>query len=202
MKPPKQRSRLGFTLVEMLMSVGCGSLILAAVVTAGVAMQRSYGAIESYSTAEADQLRVLDYIAMDCRRATIGTLSGLTGNTPALDNGSWISGSWVHDATQPLTLILTLPVYYDSSNNYQPITPTLTSGALSYGSGGITVTYQKSGTNFNRSVKIGNTLYTTAIAKNVSSFTVADSNLATSNGTISCSLMFFPTFLRNRGSGT
>src|SRR4029077_4869723 len=40
----------GFTLVEMMMSLGCGSLILAAVVTAGVALQRSYAAVELYST--------------------------------------------------------------------------------------------------------------------------------------------------------
>src|SRR5207245_4563681 len=70
MKIPTTMSLAAFTLVEMLVSVACSSIILAAVVTAGVALQRSFAAVEAYSISEGDQLRVQDYIAMDCRRAT------------------------------------------------------------------------------------------------------------------------------------
>ncbi len=88
MKSTGRNIRHAFTLVEMMMTVGCGSLMLAAVTTAGVALQRSFAAVEGYSVAEGDQLRVLDYIAMDCRRG----LSASVANN---------------------TLTVTVPVYYD-----------------------------------------------------------------------------------------
>src|SRR6266446_5872116 len=113
-----KKIRRAFTLVEMMLSVGCGSLILAAVVTAGVCLQRSFAAVEGYSTAESDQLRVLDYIAMDCRRAISGTVSGLSNPTPQIATGSWVQSggtwSWVPAVSGPTTLILSLPAYYDS----------------------------------------------------------------------------------------
>ena len=201
----------GFTLAEMMMSVGCGSLILAAVVTAGVALQRSYAAVELYSTTEGDQLRVLDYIAMDCRRATSGQLVTSTGTltTPAVDEGSWINGTWTPDPSGPTTLLLSLPVYYNSSSSNAAYQPTLaTGGVLSYGSGSVTIIYQRSGSNFTREVVIKNSSgtvtsdTTSTIARNVTSFTVTPIDQGSTNGTLSCNIMFFPNFLRNSGSGT
>ena len=163
-----------------MVSVGCGSILLAAVMIASVALQRSFAAVQAYSSSEGDQLRVLDYIAMDSRRALSGTI---TNNT----------------------LVLTLPVYYDSSASYVPVTPTLTSGVVSYGSGSVTVTYAQSGNNFNRNVVVKNAAgtvtsnTTTAIATNVASFTVTPQDWTSS---MSCSIMFFPTFKYQAGSGT
>lgn len=171
-----------FTLVEMLMSIGCGSLILAALVTAGVGLQRSFVAVEGYSTAEGDQLRVLDYIAMDCRRATAASV---TNNI----------------------LSLTLPVYYNSSSSNTPYAPTLTSGALSYGSGTVTITYQQSGSNFTREVVIKNgsgTIIsdsTSTIAKNVATFHVTPLDQGSTNGTANCTITFSPTFTDQAGPG-
>lgn len=169
--------RHAFTLVEMMLAVGCGSMVLAAVLAAGVALQRSFAAVEGYSIAEGDQLRVLDYIAMDCRRA----LSASVANN---------------------TLTLTVPVYYDSTS--APTTPTLTNGAVSYGTGTITITYSQSGSNFNRHIVVadsgGTTTsdVTTAIATNVSSFTVAPQDLTSS---VSCSITFSPRFTYLPGPG-
>jgi hypothetical protein len=183
MKIFANKRRSAFTLAEMLMSIGCGSLILAAVVTAGVAMQRSFAAVEVYSTAEDDQLRVLDYVAMDCRRATAASV---TSNV----------------------LSLTLPVYYNAGSSNTPYAPTLTSGALSYGSGSVTVNYQQSGKTFTREVVIKNSSGTTTsdntstIARNVSSFTVTPLDQGSTNGTVTCSIMFFPSFTHMMGSGT
>ena len=179
-----KRNRAGFTLVEMMTSVGCGSIIIAAILTASVSLQRSFAALESYSTIEGDQLRVLDYIAMDCRRATSATVT----------NG---------------VLTLTLPVYYNSSSNptYQPITPTLNNGVVTYGSGKVLVSYAQSGKNFNREVQVQNASgtvlsdVTTPIARNVSTFTVNPIEQSNPWSTISCSIMFFPTFTQNTGSG-
>src|SRR5690242_18058924 len=80
MKVRETKMCAGFTLAEMLVSVGCGTLILAAIIATGVSLQKSYSALDGYSTAEGDQLRVLDYIAMDCRRAISATVSSVTVN--------------------------------------------------------------------------------------------------------------------------
>jgi hypothetical protein len=173
----RMKPSAAFTLVEMMMSLGCGSMILAAVMIAGVALQRSFAAVEGYSVAEGDQLRVLDYIAMDCRRALSAAVSGNT-------------------------LTLKLPVFYDGSNNV--IGPTLTNGAITYGSGTVTVIYAKSGSDFNREVVIkdsGGTVTsdtTTPIAKNVSTFTVSPYDLTSS---LSCSITFNPSFTYLPGPG-
>jgi Tfp pilus assembly protein PilW len=177
MKIFRKKTCAAFTLAEMMMSVGCGSLILAAVVSAGVAMQRSFAAVEGYSLAEGDQLRVLDYIAMDSRRATAASVSGNV-------------------------LSLTLPVYYNAGNSNTPYPPTLTSGALSYGSGSVTISYQQSGSNFTRSVTVnGGATTTSTIAKNVSTFTVTPVDQGGTNGTVTCSITFSPTFTHLVGPG-
>ena len=216
MKLLKRRNALGMTVAEMMVSVGCGSIILAAVVVAGVALQRSFGAVENYSISEGDQLRVLDYIALDCRRAIKGTVG--TINTPAIANGSWTGGTWVNqpysrtggswttDSTKPSVLLLTLPVFYASGTG-SIYTPALNGGTLSYGSGSVTVCYYQdsSDSTFKREVVIQDSSGTvtsdtiTPIARNVASFTVTNQDLTS---TISSTIMFFPTFKYTSGSGT
>ena len=179
------KAHLGFTMLELMMSLSCGTFILAAVVAASVSLQKSFSAMQSYSTIEGDQLRVLDYIAMDSRRAT----------TASANNGA---------------LTLTLPVYYNSSSSpaYQAYTPTISNGLITYGSGSVQITYAQSGTNFTREVKVLNSAggtvsdQTTPIARNVSTFTVNPIVQSNPWATVSCNIMFFPTFLRNTGSGT
>lgn len=215
MKKPLLHALAGTTLVDMMVSAAAGSIILAAILTAGVALQRSFMAVEAYSTAGGDQLRVLDYVALDCRRAMSATVSGLTGTTPQIAQGSWVNtggtsstvngvttitggtGQWVASANDPTTLILSLPPYYDSANNYAPLNPTLTSGAINYGSGSVIVIYYQSGNNFNRRVVIQNAAGTTVsdkttpIATNVSTFTVTSRDLTSS---VSCAITFSPKF--------
>ena len=194
MKISAQRKYLGFTLAEMIVSVGCGALILAAVVAAGVSLQRSYAAVEAYSNTEGDQLRVLDYIAMDCRRATSAAVTTVS-NIPVLT--------------------LTVPAFYDPCNNNVPVAPVLSSGVVTYKAGNnidcasatntsVTIKYTQTGSDFTREVISQNSDgttsdVTTAIAKNVSTFTVSATDLT---NWVTCSIMFFPTFLHNAGSGT
>jgi type II secretory pathway component PulJ len=184
----------GFTLIEMMLSVACSSLILAAVITAGVALQRSFAAVEAYSISEGDQLRVQDYIAMDCRRAIDATV----------DNGAWTNSggtySWVSNPSGPVTLMLTVPSYYDGSGNVQA--PSFAaSSAVQYGTGGTTtISYYMSGSNFTRQVGTNPTQCGTgvawtncskAIATNVNSFSVTPTDLTT---TVRCSVTFAPRF--------
>ena len=173
-----KKIRPAFTLVEMMLSVGCGSLILGAVLTAGVCLQRSFAAVEGYSMAEGDQLRVLDYIAMDCRRA----LSASVANN---------------------VLTLTVPTYYQAGGTPYPPTFTTGTSAIQY-NGGVTYTiqYSQSGSSFVR--KVGPTAtwptgnVTTAIATHVSSFTVTPQDLTS---TVSCSITFSPRFVFLPGPG-
>lgn len=175
MKLTRFHKRRGFSLIETLMAMGCGSFILAAVLTAGTALQRSFMAVEGYSIAEGDQLRVADYIALDCRRAISGTVANNI-------------------------LTLTLPTYYDNSGN--PITPTFdASGDIHYGSGTVLVRYYAQGSNFIREVTpsgIGSTANLTTIATNVDSFNVTPQDLTSS---VTCTITFAPRFVYLVGPG-
>jgi Tfp pilus assembly protein PilW len=168
----------GFTLVEMLMTLACSSIVLTALVLGGVALQHSFAALEGYSIAEGDQLRVSDYIAMDVRRALTASV----------------------DASNVLTI--TIPNYYDANNsnpkwsNAHSLAPSFDlNGAIQYGAGTTTVKYYKLASNFIR--EVNGTQNT--IASNVSSFTVSPQDLTSS---VSCSIMFFPTFTHMTGFGT
>jgi len=178
MKIFTKKTRAAFTLVEMMLSVGCGSLVLAAVLTAGVCLQRSFAAVEGYSMAEGDQLRVLDYIAMDCRRA----LSASVANN---------------------ILTLTVPTYYQAGGTPYPPTFNAGSNAIQYNGGATyTIQYSQSGSSFARTVgptatwPTGNE--TTSIATHVSSFTVTPQDLTS---TVSCSITFSPRFVFLPGPG-
>ena len=211
----QNRTRSAFTLVETITAMACGTIVLAALLAMSISLQRSFAAVEGYSVAEGDQLRVQDYIAMDCRRATGGALGALAA-TPAVDNGSWVSGSWVHNASGPVTLILLVPDYYDSNGNSQA--PYFNGGAIQYGIAGTNptpISYYQSGSNFMRQVGTSSTVCTPgqvwgptvalpggcakAIASNVSTFNVAP--VDQSNNKVSCYVTFTPRFTSLPGPG-
>ena len=201
----QNRTRSAFTLVETITAMACGTIVLAALLAMSISLQRSFAAVEGYSIAEGDQLRVQDYIAMDCRRATGGVLGALT--TPAVDNGSWVSGSWVHNASGPVTLILLVPDYYDSNGNSQA--PYFVAGKIQYGDALTTpISYYQSGGSFIRQVGTSSAVCASgaawtncakAIATNVSTFNVTP--LGQSDNKVSCSITFTPRFTSIPGPG-
>jgi hypothetical protein len=143
--------------------------MLAAVIASSVALQRSSAAAEGYSIAEANQLRVLDYIAMESRRC--------------------YSAAVTTDASGMPTLTLTVPSLYDANGNL--VNPQFDSnGAIGYGNPPATATikYYQSGSNFMREI-VG--ISSTAIATNVSTFTVNPQTLGSS---VTCSITFLPKF--------
>ncbi len=194
----QNRTRSAFTLVETITAMACGTIVLAALLAMSISLQRSFAAVEGYSIAEGDQLRVQDYIAMDCRRATGGALGALT--TPAVDNGSWVSGSWVHDSSKPVTLLLLVPNYYDANGDSQA--PYFVTGKIQYGDAGTTpISYYQSGGSFMRQVGTSSAVCASgaawtncakAIATNVSTFNVAP--VDQSNNKVSCYITFTPRF--------
>jgi len=176
MTKPRQ-AIIAFTLVEMLMTLAGSAIVLTALVVGGIALQRSFAAVEGYSTSDGDELRVSDYIALDVRRA-------LTASVDANN-----------------TLTLTIPNYYDANNNNpkwsnaHALTPSFNAnGAIQYGAGSTTIKYYKLSSSFIREVSgTANT-----IASNVSSFSVTSQDLTSS---VSCSITFTPNFTTSPGPG-
>jgi Tfp pilus assembly protein PilW len=172
------RSASGLTLVEMLMTMVSSSILLAALIISGVALQRSFAAMEGYSIAQGDQLRVSDYISMDVRRAL----------TASVDNNN--------------ALTVTIPNYYDANNdnpkwsNAHAVAPSFdANGAIQYSGGTTTIIrYYQLASNFIREVNGTANI----IARNVSSFTVSPQDLTSS---VSCSITFAPTFTYLPGPG-
>lgn len=180
-----------FTLVEMMTTVGCSSFILAAVITAGVALQRSFAAVEGYSIAEGNQMRVLDYMAMDSRRC--------------------YSASVTTDVNNISTLTLTVPNYYDANGNPvnpgfydsagNPVVPGSAQDAtVGYGGGTTSISYYITKDQNGRPLYFMRQVGTDPskakpIATNVSSFTITPQDLSSN---VTCSITFSPTFTSSR----
>lgn len=109
--------RQAFTLVEMMISASVGILILGAVILTGTSFQNVFHASDDYYKATSDQMRVLDFITLDVRRAVSGSVSN-TGQT----------------------LTLTLPDYIDYTQN----PPAPRTGAIAFSGPVATVTYGSS----------------------------------------------------------
>jgi type II secretory pathway component PulJ len=65
----------GFTLGEMLIALGVASVVFAAIITASVALYRSFNAVDAYFSTQMQQLRIMDYLNRDVKRATVVTTS-------------------------------------------------------------------------------------------------------------------------------
>ena len=75
MKLKASHTIAGFTLSEMLVSVSLSSIVLAAAITAGVSLQKSFGAVDNYLTTHMQQIRIIDYLNRDVKRGLIVTTS-------------------------------------------------------------------------------------------------------------------------------
>jgi Tfp pilus assembly protein PilW len=110
-----KRGKSAFTLVELLISLGVSGVMFAAIMSAGTGSMRSLAVADDYSYQSNEELRAMDYIARDLRRALTVTIP--TGGQ---------------------SLSLTLPDYYSSYDaqgnpNGVPVTPTIVNGAPVYG---------------------------------------------------------------------
>ena len=94
---PGHIGRQGFTLMEMLLALSVGSLMLAAIVTASVCLQKSFVAIDDFFTSHLQQVRIIDYLSRDVKRAYI-----------------------VISSTNPQTVTCILPNYLIDNGSNQP----------------------------------------------------------------------------------
>ncbi len=168
----RRHFRAAFTLAELMMSVALSSVILGAIIVASVTVQKSIQASQDYTTGMAAQVRVLDYIGLDVRRAITVTSTG---------NHSFD---------------LQIPDYYDTSKSSPvPRQPTLpptakmgtSSVPLYYGTGTITVSYSQQGTNIIRSYNGTQTV----LVSNVASI---DMEANTKDPNVTVTISFIPTF--------
>jgi hypothetical protein len=190
----QNHTRSAFTLVETITAMACGTIVLAALLAMSISLQRSFAAVEGYSIAEGDQLRVQDYIAMDCRRAVSAN----------------------YDSVNKI-LTLTVPNYYTSIDcssgsciGGSPQAPYFdVNEKIQYGNAGTTtISYYQNGSGFMRQVGgssavcapgVAWTNCAKAIATNVSTFTVTP--VDQSNSKVSCSITFTPRFTSLPGPG-
>jgi hypothetical protein len=117
----RRNASQAFTLVEMLMTLGCSSVVLTALVMGGVALQRSFAAVEGYSIAEGDQLRVSDYIAMDGNNVltvTIPNYYDANNNDPRWSNAHAVAPSFDANGMIQYGAGTTTIKYYQSASNF------------------------------------------------------------------------------------
>ena len=109
--PPRDS---GFTLVELMMAMAIGAVVCAVTITGIVFLQKSCAATEQYALSMTDQMRVLDYLSMDLRRAVDVTIDNANNS-----------------------LTITLPSYYSygatdtKHQNPLPVLPTVSNDAES-----------------------------------------------------------------------
>jgi hypothetical protein len=75
MKISKSSRRGGFTLGEMMVSMGIATVLLVAIFSVTVALNRSYAAADDYFTTHLQQIRIMDYLARDVKRSFSVTTS-------------------------------------------------------------------------------------------------------------------------------
>jgi type II secretory pathway pseudopilin PulG len=165
------RARLaGFTLVELLIATGISSVIGAALLTGSILVQKSFAASRHHIDAQAEQLRLIDYMGLDLRRA-------LTVTVTATASGS--------------QLALTIPDYYepdpDHPGRLRPREPDVSKGTVVYGAAPIAVSYYKRDSAIYR--KQGTV--ETALATDVNDFQLTIQDLGQS---ISMSVTFIPKY--------
>jgi prepilin-type N-terminal cleavage/methylation domain-containing protein len=113
-------NRGGFTLLEVLIASSIFSIMTAALFALSMSLQKTFRACSNQLRCQSEQLRILDYMALDLRRA-------LTVNA------------------EPTRLTVTIPNYYDAAGN--PSAPVIDKGRVEYGASAlpVTVSYYKQG---------------------------------------------------------
>lgn len=170
LKSLSRASRRAFTQVEMLVSLAVISMLCAAVIVGALVIQRSFRASTNYVAKEAAQMRLLDYLALDLRRALSVTTNNSTGS-----------------------IELTMPDFYQSDGT--PRMPTIQSGLAYYGdpSAPVKVKYYRSNGTLIR--QQGSQV--TNVATEVEDFNVS---FRDEGQVIEVKVSFVPTFRRSGGA--
>ena len=172
-----RRRHTGFTLLEMMISVGISGILFAVLLTSGTHILKSLYVADDYSNESNQELRAMDFLARDIRGALTFTIP--TGGS---------------------SLTLTLPDYYatyDAQGNPTgaPRNPVITSGVPGYGNTAqpLQVVYFVSGNSLLRQQTVQGTgaTATLVVCSNVSNFQMNFVSLSTS---VKYSITFLPKY--------
>ena len=75
MKISPVKTTAGFTLSEMTIGLAISSVVIAAAMTAGISLQKSFNAVDSYFATHMQQVRIIDYLNRDVKRGLVVTTS-------------------------------------------------------------------------------------------------------------------------------
>ena len=122
-----------FTLVELMIGMTMTAIVVVAAFTGVISLQKSYSASEQYATGLADQMRLLDYLALDLRRAV---------NPPVMDADDQgvqivVPDYYRFNSSDPQHLY---PIANDAALNptgsaavyFDPAAPTVTTQTIAY----------------------------------------------------------------------
>ncbi len=116
--PLSRRGQRGWTLTELLIGMAAASVLCAGLITGAISLLKSFAASKHHIVAQAEQMRLTDYMNLDLRRAL----------TVSTDNSR---------------LTITIPDYYDSDG--LPRTPKIQGGTAVYGTSSKEIVYYKNG---------------------------------------------------------
>lgn len=130
------RRESGMSLVEMIVSTAIYSIVMAALLSASIALRTSFRATNDYFNGEGDQLRVMDYFDTDLRRALA---VGLDADSVTY-NGTAYTNSIPSGAKKYLTVVI--PNYKNNATSSATINfPSVTADKVSYGSAPVKISY-------------------------------------------------------------
>jgi type II secretory pathway component PulJ len=110
-----------WTLTELMMAVTISSVLVAGLLVSAASIQRSFVASRHHVDSQAQQMRLMDYMNLDLRRA-------------------------LAVKTETERLIIQIPDYYDSDDiDRKPRDPEIVRGQIRYGTTNRTVEYYRSG---------------------------------------------------------
>src|SRR5437870_3021926 len=124
------------TLAETLLALGIAGVAFAAVIAAVVSLNRSFTAVDLYFATQMQQLRIVDYLSRDVKRAlSVTTSVDLQSVTVTIPNYIIQAGDLEAQANASLTGTARAP----------NILASLTGSVVNYGTGTTTVVYSVSG---------------------------------------------------------
>jgi Tfp pilus assembly protein PilW len=184
MKRSYAKHESGYTLVEMMMALGIGVTMFGAILTASVALQKTFNAVDHFFSTHMQQIRVIDYLNRDAKRAYIVTTS------PDLKTVTMTIPKYIIQATDSEA----------GGNPSSPLIGAMRTPTISYTSSGSQVNYGTSTSTVVYSI-IGNTIQRTedGVVTIIASSTdqlldqTTDSELANTEY-INASVTFMPLF--------
>jgi prepilin-type N-terminal cleavage/methylation domain-containing protein len=136
MKLTHNSHQSGFTLAEILTAMAIAVVIFAAILTASLAMQKTFNAVDNYFATHIQQVRIIDYLNRDVKRSLICTTSA-NQQTVTLTIPKYIIQSGDSEAVSNPSLVGTMR---------SPTISTTTNGVLvTYGTTTSTVVYAING---------------------------------------------------------